>query len=41
MLETIIGHLPERNLPDPVLEGNISIHSLKNIHVADVKWLTS
>jgi len=41
MLETIIGHLPERNLPDPVLEGNISIHSLENIHVADVNWLTS
>ena len=26
MLETIIGHLPERDLPDPVLEGNVSIH---------------
>ena len=26
MLETIIGHLPERALPDPVLEGNVSIH---------------
>ena len=24
MLETIIGHLPERALPDPVLEGNVS-----------------
>jgi len=24
MLETIIGHLPERVLPDPVLEGNTS-----------------
>jgi len=24
MLETIIGHLPERVLPDPVLEGNAS-----------------
>ena len=26
MLETIIGHLPERILPDPVLEGQYFVN---------------
>ena len=41
MLETIIGHLPERALPDPVLEGNVSNCLFGNVHVVGVSGFIS
>ena len=42
MLETIIGHLPQRILPDPVLKGNVSIHFFgKYLYCNSVNWLIS
>ena len=42
MLETIIGHLPQRILPDPVLKGNISIHFFgKYLYCNSVNWIIS
>lgn len=37
LLEAIIGHLPERSLPDPILEGNALIFFLKKI-IAYYRW---